>query len=342
MGTAGLPFPTSNNAPLPIPGGYGNPTGANPGGFFNYGASPNLGFNFPAYGSPSPVGPSYNVGSFTGTNLAGLNSGLGFAYGQGYGTDLYNRLGKAYGRGAGQLIGNILSGGLYNPQVAAAYLNAQQPGIARGEAGILGAFGDAGARFSSAAALGLGDYESQVQLNQQQMLAQLYQNAQQEELGLLTGVLPTLHQERANQGSWLNDLVGGLEIAGGIVGAPFTGGLSLGMIPAGISQITGSGRGGGASAAPVMPGMTGYGGVPIAYNTGTFGANAPTWSGALPTSQQFQSSWFDPSMTDAQWMASQGYAPNNPAVLQSSAGGIWQNPLDTGTGDSGNVPIPIY
>lgn len=281
MGSAGLPFPTSNNAPLPIPGGYGNPTGVNPGGF---GTSPNTGFNFPAYGNP-PMGgtpfPAYNAGPYNATNLAGLNSGLGFAYGQGYGTDLYNMLGKAYGRGAGQLIGNILSGGLYNPQVAAAYLNAQQPGIARGEAGVLGAFGDAGARFSSAAALGLGDYESQVQLNQQQMLAQLFQNAQQEELGLLGGVLPTLHQERANQGSWINDLVGGLEVAGGIIGAPFTGGLSIGMIPAGLSQIAG-GLGGKSIPAGMSPfGLPGIGG-----NTGTFGQNAPVINATSPPNVQ--------------------------------------------------------
>lgn len=339
MSTPGLMFPTSNNAPLPIPGGWGNPTGANTG--FNFGATPNVGFNFPAYGGPGQGGggtpfPAYNTGSFTGTNLGGLNSGLGFAYGQGYGTDLYNMLGKAYGRGAGQLIGNILSGGLYNPQVAAAYLNAQQPGIARGEAGILGAFGDAGARFSSAAALGLGDYESQVQLNQQQMLAQLYQQAQQEELGLLGGVLPTLHAERANKGSWLNDVVGGLEVAGGVAAGLIPGGQFLAgpLIGAGTSTLTGRGGGGGGGFNPFM--LPGYGG-----NTGTFGANAPSANVYQATS---------PGNVQAPTMPNLPIDMQNPtiqSIMQGAGAGSlgganpWATPGGAGNNAPYDVPFPI-
>lgn len=281
MGAGGIPFPTSNNAPLPIPAGYGNPTGANFGGFGSTTGQPFP--TMPAFGSTNPVGPAYNVGAYgTGQGLAGLSSGLGFQWGQGYGSDLYNRLGRSYGRGAGQLLGNIMSGGLFNPQVAAAYLNAQQPGIARGEAGILGAFGDAGARFSSASALGLGDYESQVQLNQQQMLAQMFQNAQGEELSLLKGVLPTLQQERANEGGGLNKVLGGIETVGGLVAAPFTGGASLSMAMQGLKTL-GGGSGGGAS--PMMlPGMGG--------NTGTFGSNAPSWMGGVsPSDMGNQDIW---------------------------------------------------
>lgn len=324
MGSSGLPFPTSNNAPLPIPGSYGNPTG----GFSSGTGSPFP--MFPSYGGgnysmPNAGGPSYNVGSFgTGAGLAGLNSGLGFNWGQGYGSDVYNMLGKAYGKGTGQLLGNILSGGLYNPQVAAAMLNAQQPGIARGEAGIEGAFGDAGARFSSAAALGLGDFESQVQLNQQQTLAQMFEQSQGQELSLLTGVLPTLHQEQADKGSWLNDLLGGLETAGGVASAFIPGmqGLAPGLISGGIGNITGKGGG---LTPMMMPGMTGFGMPGYGGNTGTFGANAPSWlSGSMDITTPEQQSIFD-------WM-------NSSQDMQASGGGVWQNSM----GDGGDVPIPIY
>lgn len=313
MGAGGIPFPTSNNAPLPIPGGYGNPTGINTGG---YGMTPNTGFNFPAYGSPTMgVGgggtpfPAYNTGSFTGTNLGGLNSGLGFQWGQGYGSDLYNRLGRSYGRGAGQLLGNIMSGGLFNPQVAAAYLNAQQPGIARGEAGILGAFGDAGARFSSASALGLGDYESQVQLNQQQMLAQMFQNAQGEELSLLKGVLPTLQQERANEGGTLNKVIGGIETVGGIAAAPFTGGASLMMTAQGLKTLSGGGGGGmGGGGGFSLPGFGG--------NTGTFGNNAPV----SPFDVSNQSTWDWMAQGQDQQMAQSAMSLGD---MSGGGGGGW-------------------
>src|SRR5215831_6784075 len=273
MGAMALPFPTSNNAPQPIPGGYGgNYSGLNFGG---------------TTGQPFPTmsmygGPAYNVGSYgTGAGLAGLNAGL-FQYGQGYGTDFYNRLGTAFGKGPGQALGNLLSGQLFNPQVAAAYLNAQQPGIARGEASILGAFGDAGARFSSASALGLGDYESQVQLNQQQMLAQLYEHAQDQELSILQSVLPTLHQERADEGGWLNKVLGGIETAAGVAMLPFSGGLSAPLIGAGLKTL-----GGGVSKGGAVP-ATGNYEVPLpGMKSDPFTVGSPAW-------QQFAYGGADP------------------------------------------------
>lgn len=313
MPQQGLPFPTSNNAPLPIPGGYGgNYSG------LNFGSQSGGTFSFPAYGSPiMGVGgqgtpfPAYNTGSYTGTNLGGLNAGL-MAYGQGYGTKLYNDLGKAYGQGAGQLLGNLLSGQLYNPQVAAAYLNAQQPGIARGEASILGAFGDAGARFSSAAALGLGDYESQVQLNQQQMLAQLYQQAQAQELNVLSGVLPTLQQEQANKGGWMNDIVGGLEMVGGVaLDAVTAGTLGNPLIAAGAGTLFGGKGKGGGGGGVALPGFGG--------NTGTFGSMAPSVDPQIqPTASSFQNYG----------------VPSIPQVMQTSGGSLFG-------GASSNTPFPI-
>jgi hypothetical protein len=237
MASTGLPFPTSNNAPLPIPGGFGNPTGANTG----FASNPSTPFPVSSVG-----GPSYNIGSFgSGTSLQGLNTGLN-ASNPSWNQNLFNELGRAYGKGTGQMLGDIFSNGLFNPQVAAAFLNAQQPGIARGMADIQGSFADAGARFSSAAGIGLGDFQSQVQLNQQQTLASLFENAQQEQLSLLSQVLPTLHTEQANRGSGLlHDIIGGLEIVGGAVAAPFSGGASLALLGSGLGMLAGGGGGGG-------------------------------------------------------------------------------------------------
>jgi len=289
MGSMAFPGMESNNAPLPLPGGYGNPTGVNTGGFklqqskgdgttpFGPAAFP----NFPAFGpiatpgantgvrspaakanvvggfntSASPTGgvtpaiPGANAPVFGGTDIQGLSSGI---YSQlngkpgNPGDQMYKELTNAYGKGTGAALFNLLIGGTFNPQTAAAFLNAMQPGVQRGEADILGAFGDAGSRFSSSASLGLGDYLSQVNLNEQQTLAGLYNQGQQNELSLLQNILPTLHDEQANKGGGIfADILGGLEIAGGIAAAPFTGGTSLGLVGAGVGTLTGANSGGG-------------------------------------------------------------------------------------------------
>lgn len=231
---------TSNNAPPPVPGGFGNPTGANTGQYKSPMAS-----GFPSFPALGPIAQSTSAPNTSGLNAGGPyagapNSGLmSLSTGitptsstlQGNQLREYQR---AYGKGTGQAIFDMMQKGLFNPQVAQAMLAAQQPGIQRGQADILNAFGRSGSRFSSAAALGLGDYNSQVQLNQGQLLAGMYQNAQSEQLNFLGNTLGTLHTEEANNGGgWIDDLVGGLEVAGGI-------GLSaFGMPQFGIPLITG-------------------------------------------------------------------------------------------------------
>lgn len=248
----------SNNAPLPIPGGYGNPTGVSPAGAkLNNKSQPTLlgPQAFPSYPSfgpltsanpTSPTTPSANTGAFGSTNLQGLQSGLigGGMKNNGLSDKLFKQLSDSYGPGVAGILHNFLNNGTFNPQVAAAFLNAMQPGIARGEADINAAFGQGGSRFSSSAALGIGDYLSQVNNNEQATLASLYEQSQNQELSLLQNILPTLHAEEANKGgSVFADILGGLEIAGGIAGAPFTGGLSLGLVGAGIGTLTSANSG---------------------------------------------------------------------------------------------------
>lgn len=243
----------ANTAPSPIPGGYGNPTGAQthaqgpvPLGLPS--ASPT---GIPqAYGS-APVGSVPTVPPSTGGFLAnGTPAGPNtidpslakLSSGGGVNPGMLKQLQNDYGKGVGQQIYDMLSKGMFNPQVAKAMIDAMQPNINRGRSAVESAFGAAGARFSSAAAIGVGDYESQAVLGENQVLANMYQNAQTEQLNLLENILPTVHQEQADSqsSSWLGDLMGGLEIAAGAALIPFSGGLSAPLMGLGVKTLTGA------------------------------------------------------------------------------------------------------
>lgn len=268
--TFGMPG-TGNNAPPPVPGNT-NPTGTNKGVGFGGVSFP----SYPVFGAPqtgSPVTPSANAPIFgtpstggTPNSSGGLqNLNSGFDLGNNW-QNFANMLGKAYGKGPGQAIYNILSKGLFNPQEAAAFLNAMQPSINQGLASVQNSFGAEGSRFGSAAALGIGNYESQVNLNEQQTLASMFMQAQQEQLQLLEGVLPTLQHERANQGSWIDKFIGFNELTTGLL----TG--NSGAVSGGNNLL---GLGSGSSIPPAsIPSFSPPG---VAGNTGTFGSNAPTF-----------------------------------------------------------------
>jgi len=81
----------------------------------------------------------------------------------------------------------LRSGAGFNPQVAQALINAMQPQIERGTENIAEQFSALGGRFSSPAAVGLGDFESQVNLNMDQIFAQLYEQSINDYLTILTG-----------------------------------------------------------------------------------------------------------------------------------------------------------
>lgn len=306
---------TSNNAPAPIPGGYGNPTGANTGALGNNGVSANAFPNYPAFG---PIGATptaqtttsgLNSSPYNSSSFAGLSTGLQVDPSlQG---NLLKEFQRAYGKGTGDVLMQMLTTGLFNPQTASAYLNSMQPGIQRGQADILNAFGRGGDRFSSSAALGLGDYNSQVNLNENSTLASLYQNAQTNELNLLGNTLPTLNKEEDNSGGgWIDDLLGGLEIAGGVAAAPFTGGLSLGLAGSGTGLLA-MGLGGKTATSP-QP-------TPMYQNIGTQSPTASQNAQEIPVVPQ--------SMLD------QFYTNN----LSGSAGSLFGGSPNTTTNDFGQV-----
>src|SRR5258708_7153970 len=200
---------TGNNAPTPVFGGT-NPTGMIPGGYNN-----NKSYSFPGYnmfGAPHPgepsgnnyVTPTANLGIFGNTNPSSSNSGNGIQnLNSGFGSNAgsQKQLENDYGKGIGDMLYNILNGGLFNSKVADAFMNAIQPAYNRGIASVQQSFGAEGARFGSSAALGIGDFASQFTLNEQQTMAQMYMQAQQEQLSLLENILPTVHAEQADSQS---------------------------------------------------------------------------------------------------------------------------------------------
>jgi hypothetical protein len=241
---------TSNNAPLPAPGAT-NPTGTNTGLSLSGG-------NFPSYssfGSTNGLTPlSSNMGTPMG-GLASLSSGFGSSTGNNpYNQQFYNMLGKVYGQGTGQELGNIFQNGLFNPQVAQAMLNAMQPGINQGTQTIQNQFGAEGARFGSEDSLGLSNYLGQANLNEQQTLASMYEQAQTEQLQLLAGVLPSVQAERADTGGFMNTFADLTNVVGGVAG------MVTGPIPGGASMPSVKGTGNTtASATPASIGTSSAG-----------------------------------------------------------------------------------
>jgi hypothetical protein len=232
-----------NNAPPPV-SPYTNPTGT----ASNRGTIGITGSVYPA------IGPSANAPIFGATGIQSLNSGLPGASNN---QNLINMLNKAYGTGTGELLDSILSGGLFNPQTAEAFLNAMQPAYGQGIASQEQAFGAEGARFGSAAALGIGNFSSQFALNEQQTLASMFLQSQGEELNLLQTILPTIHSEKANSGGILSDILGGLEAAGGIALAATGVGLPAAapLIGSGLSTVAAGNNhsGGGGQQTPITP-----------------------------------------------------------------------------------------
>ena len=252
MGGIALPF--SNNAPQPIPGGYSNPSGNN----MSQGQGAAMSSGITPGALPSPNGmtpgavtgtgggggtafPANGTASTTATpGLASLNSGFGSSMSPTQLSSFIKGLDATYGVGQGTLIANMLTQGLFNPQVAQALINAMQPNIERGLVSTEGAFAGEGARFSSSAQIGVGDYESQATLGENQVLANLFTQDQQMQLNLLEQTNPAVQQTIANEnsGGWLNDLLGGLEIAGGAAMAVASGGIGgSGLISGGVGTI---------------------------------------------------------------------------------------------------------
>lgn len=140
-----------------------------------------------------------NLGATSGTtgNIQDLN--LGSALGFGTDPNQLSQLQTYYGPAGTALYNLLASGGGYNPQIANALINQMSPQEERARNQILESFGASGGRYSSPAAIGLGDYESSFSLGQQGILANLAQSSTQNYTNILESILPTAHAEQSNK-----------------------------------------------------------------------------------------------------------------------------------------------
>lgn len=114
-----------------------------------------------------------------------------------------------------QLLG---TGGGYNQQAVNAILAQMQPGIQAGEENLMEQFGAAGGRFSSGAQLGLADYLSQVQLNQGDIMANMYETSYQNLMNEIMGLTgPSAQYQASRPTTW--DIISGILGMGTKLGA---------------------------------------------------------------------------------------------------------------------------
>ena len=150
--------------------------------------------------------------------------------GQGLNTaGLTDSLNNILGNGLGSTISSWLQNGAgFNPAIAQALIAQMNPQIAQGRANIMSEFGAAGAGDSSAAALGLSNYDAQSALNQNSILAQLFSQASQTENSDLMGLSQLGEQAASSGGFWgnLGSILGGV---GSLAMGLGSGGLGLSL-----------------------------------------------------------------------------------------------------------------
>jgi hypothetical protein len=181
--------------------------------------APVTGTNMPAYSSPySPTGATAGL---LGTGL-GATSAAGPVDPAAWQKDVaksFQKSGTMPG-GLGTAAAEFLSSGAgFNPQVAQALIAAMQPQIAKGQANLMEQFGSKGLGASSPAALGLGDYLAQTNLDVGTLLSGLYEQSVQNYMQVLNMGHVNVSQQ-SQQG-------------GGILGA-------LGQMLPGIGQAAGA------------------------------------------------------------------------------------------------------
>ena len=181
---------------------------ARPAGSTAPGFSANTGPYSTTGGSPITGGP--------GGNAAGAITG---SVDPAYWDKMYKDLRGTYGSGVAQAITQFLKGGAgYNQQAINNLLASLQPGIERGQEDIMSQFSVLGNRFGSGAQIGLGDYLSQVNLNEGQLVSQMYEQAVNNYIDVLMGTSSTQAQANMNKPSIFDTILGALGIGGKAAG----------------------------------------------------------------------------------------------------------------------------
>lgn len=128
---------------------------------------------------------------------------------------MFDGLKKTYGDGMAHMILDFLTGGAgFNQQAISNLLASMQPGIERGEENLMEQFSATGNRFGSPAAIGLGDFESQVNLNEGELITQMYEQAVSNFMDVMMGTADTGAKRIASSPSGLDSILQGIGLAG--------------------------------------------------------------------------------------------------------------------------------
>ena len=234
-------LPGANPTGLPAYGGDGGAQGFVPGAGTSSGANPMLlPPNLPASAPISnpydtSVVPTFgaNSGAYTPGNLLGSTTpgktNVSTAAASPIGgmnlmspTDLsrmYSSLKKTYGDGTAHAILDFLTTGAgFNQDAINNLFASLQPGIERGTESLMNQFSATGNRFGSGAEIGLGDYLSQVQLNEGEIETQMYEQSINDYMNTLLGVGSKVAQTKANSPSLLDTISGALGVGSSAAG----------------------------------------------------------------------------------------------------------------------------
>lgn len=185
-----------------------------------------------APGSAIPTFGANTGGGYTPTNLTG-GTPLGGSFGKltgsvgGFGNlsqsslqSLARDLTRTYGAGAAQALMNFLASGAgFNQDAINNLFAALQPGIERGTESLAEQFSTSGNRFGSGAQIGIADYLSQVNLNEGEIEAQMYEKSVQDYISTLMGITDKNSQRKASSPGFMDTLSGLLPIISGGAGA---------------------------------------------------------------------------------------------------------------------------
>ena len=223
------------------------PVTANP---FMGGAVPGA----PATGAVPVTSPGINTGGYSssggallpsgGTNATGGKATDPFGFGSMTKKDqsrLFDTLKKTYGDGPAHMILDFLTSGAgYNQAAINNLLASLQPGIERGQENLMEQFSASGNRFGSGAQIGLADYLSQVNLNEGQLVTQMYEKALDNFMNVMMGTSSQGAERIANSPSTWDSIMGGMGLASSAAGGITAGlGAAGGGAGAGASILAG-------------------------------------------------------------------------------------------------------
>lgn len=223
-GVSSVPSTGSKSGQNPILPPTNLPPGAPAPNPYGGGSIPAFGANSGGYTPTSLVGGG-------GTSVPGSNPLGGIANMSPADTKrLHDELGATYGNGVAAAIMSFLQGGAgFNLSAINNIFAALQPGIERGTESLAEQFSTSGNRFGSGAQIGMADYLSQVQLNEGQIEAQMYETSVSDYINTLMGITGSTKEHLANSPSLFEQITSPLaDISGSHTLPGFGGGSSSG------------------------------------------------------------------------------------------------------------------